>query len=1206
MRDYLLTRARINRDTTLRESDRKALMLSEFVSWTLANPALREALKGEPNKGRLPQIMRKVVETIRRLFWGKSEAGPDINNLLGAIQFWSTVVVRTEPKGGPPGPRGGVKAFHSTSAPVVTGFARATQAFLNSPNARNQTVGQQEVRQAIQDGVQAKLAAEAAGFPLIGENADAFSSTYVAMKALPLDSMSVGEVGKLHRHTLRELRPVHFSDDQTVSQEQRALYDYVMGTDQETFAALAAASPDLRKALGKLDAPKRMQVVGQGLTLDEQATVLATNAMEKLQQMATRADNSKDVVRAMDTLLGEMSRRAGSDPSFLDQAVTGANGLLTQLEDKLVAKMGEAGEAGRTKAAELRANAKGRAGKTAASVLELGTALLDDAGAEAFGETALSLINKVDGFQPVRRFIADLVGTNDGNEGLLTLVKKVRSGIQQERNRLRAKLPEYFAKQFSRKVTAREWKAALRGVGQSDLSSLLSGMTRNMALDTLRTDARLNDQIARHEAELDRLAGNRAAKVKANALLLAKRMAGERSGGTLRNAYAVALGVGTDQRVDHVSAEFAQVVDRLATLYNLRLMDTATKESLRGLLSSDSKAVGVMLDFMVTQRKQEMSKINAAGIAARLNHEKGYMPNAGMAGRSVTVAPLADQKAMEAKGYRMVGKYEPSSLDPRKEEMAYYYTDIDSRGTFNQGIVQTVQHTGFGVLLHNGKPLNDWGTGLIIRSSEVERISNLQRAGLDTTNGLEPIFDKNGDIAAYARPVDRSHAKLLMQDDNLATSIANWEGRLVEEAMASEVNAEAWNQVKAMADTAKKAGRMDEYIDLFGPEAAKMPVVQDAISHFPKEVLEQIESVFGKDAPVMVRKEMLEDLIGYRSAAFTDFWTGTTNWSPETQRTVRHVVEKVFGPGAYKWLAHGDRLIKGTVLDAREMIAMKSGVVPVINIVSNVLHLISRGVSPMIIAREIPRKLVEIQSYVKMQERKVALEIDQRAQPRAEARRRIEAELLSIDQSMRKMSIWPLIEAGEFTALTDLGLNTADLDLTNGRLSEYLSKQIDRIPNDVARSIAHNLVISRDSALYVALQKSVHYGDFIGKAVMYDHLTQRRNKPPKAALRQVADEFVNYDRLPGRTRGALESYGMLWFYNFKIRSVKVAASTIRNNPLHLALAAVLPMPDVFSGVGLPIGDNIFTKLMEGSLGYSIGPGMGLNSWTLNPWFRLVN
>lgn len=1206
MRDYMVTKARINRDTTLSNTDRQAMALSEFVSWTLANPALREALKSEPSKGWMPQLLRKVKESIRRMFWGKTEPGPDTTNVLGAIQFWSTVVVRTEPKGGPPGPRGGVRAFHSTSAPVVTGFARATQAFLASSNARNQTVGQQEVRQAIQDGVQAKLAAEAAGFPLIGENADAFSSTYVALKALPLDSMSVGEVGKLHRHALRELRPVHFSDDRTVSQEQRALYDYVMGTDQETFAALAAASPDLRKVLAKLDAPKRMQAVGQGLTLDEQATVVANNAMERLQQMATRADNSKDVVRAMDTLLGEMSRRAGSDPSFLDQAVTGANGLLTQLEDKIVAKMGEAGEAGRAKADEMRAKAKGRAGRTAANVLEMGTALLDDAGAEAFGESALSLINKVDGFQPVRRFIADLVGTNDSNEGLLSLVKKVRSGIQQERNRLRTKLPEYFAKQFSRKVTAAEWKASLRGLGQSDLPALLSGMTRNMALDTLRSDARLADQISRHEAEVDRLAGNRAAKVKANALLLAKRMAGERNGGTLRNAYAVALGVGTDHRVDHVSAQFAQAVDRLATLYNLRLMDTATKESLRGLLASDSKAVGVLLDFMVTQRKQEMAKINAAGIAARLNHEKGYMPNAGMAGRSITVAPLADRKAMEAKGYRMVGEYEPSSLDPRKEEMAYYYTDIDSRGTFNQGIVQTVQHSGFGVLLHNGKPLNDWGTGLITRPSEVERVMNLQRAGLDTTNGLEPLFDKNGDITAYARPVDRSHAKLLMLDDNLATSIANWEGRLVEEAMASEVNMEAWNQVKKMADAGKKAGRMDEFIDLFGEEASKMPVVQDAISLFPKEVREQIEAAFGKDAPVWVRKDMLEDLIGYRTAAVTDFWTGTTNWSPQTQRVVRDVVNTTFGPGAYKWLAHGDRLIKGAVLDAREMIAMKSGVVPVINIVSNVLHLISRGVSPMVIAREIPRKLTEIQSYVKMQERKVALEIDQRARPRPEARRRIEAELLSIDQSMRKMSIWPLIEAGEFTALTDLGLNTADLDLTNGRLSEYLGKKIDQIPNDVARSLAHNLVISRDSALYVALQKSVHYGDFIGKAVMYDHLIQKKNKAPKMALRQIADEFVNYDRLPGRARGTLETYGLLWFYNFKIRSVKVAASTIRNNPLHLALAAVLPLPDVFNGVGLPIGDNIFTKAMEGSLNYSIGPGMGLHSWTLNPWFQMVN
>ena len=108
----------------------------------------------------------------------------------------------------------------------------------------------------------------------------------------------------------------------------------------------------------------------------------------------------------------------------------------------------------------------------------------------------------------------------------------------------------------------------------------------------------------------------------------------------------------------------------------------------------------------------------------------------------------------------------------------------------------------------------------------------------------------------------------------------------------------------------------------------------------------------------------------------------------------------------------------------------------------------------------------------------------------------------------------------------------------------------------------------------------------------------------KEALGRITDEFVNYDRLSGRFRGALENLGILWFYNFKLRTTKVALSTIRNNPLHALLAMAAPAPELFGSVGLPIQENVFSKLADGSLFFSIGPGQGMNAPGLNPWVNL--
>ena len=113
---------------------------------------------------------------------------------------------------------------------------------------------------------------------------------------------------------------------------------------------------------------------------------------------------------------------------------------------------------------------------------------------------------------------------------------------------------------------------------------------------------------------------------------------------------------------------------------------------------------------------------------------------------------------------------------------------------------------------------------------------------------------------------------------------------------------------------------------------------------------------------------------------------------------------------------------------------------------------------------------------------------------------------------------------------------------------------------------------------------------------MYDHRVAKGDKQADA-LGVITDEFVNYDRLPGRFRGSLENLGLLWFYNYKLRIAKTAFSMMRNDPLRVALLAGVGLP----GVELPVTENVFTKAMEGTLGYSMGPGMLFSAPELNPW-----
>ena len=62
----------------------------------------------------------------------------------------------------------------------------------------------------------------------------------------------------------------------------------------------------------------------------------------------------------------------------------------------------------------------------------------------------------------------------------------------------------------------------------------------------------------------------------------------------------------------------------------------------------------------------------------------------------------------------------------------------------------------------------------------------------------------------------------------------------------------------------------------------------------------------------------------------------------------------------------------------------------------------------------------------------------------------------------------------------------------------------------------------------------------------------------------ISEEFVNYNRLSGRGRDYLESMGLLWFMNYKIRIMKIMGKMVRDRPATALLYAggVGPWMDV--------------------------------------------
>ena len=248
------------------------------------------------------------------------------------------------------------------------------------------------------------------------------------------------------------------------------------------------------------------------------------------------------------------------------------------------------------------------------------------------------------------------------------------------------------------------------------------------------------------------------------------------------------------------------------------------------------------------------------------------------------------------------------------------------------------------------------------------------------------------------------------------------------------------------------------------------------------KIKEDAAEAFGGEGILMVRKEMVNDSIGYRSAGVTDPWTGITRWSPETQKRMQGMATAILGKNAYTYLAKAETAVGDLVSYAKTTIIVRSFVVARDNLISNVYQLMMAGINPVDVAKGMRNKFIEITEHVKNREDIKKLEVDLAASIRNPTEtKKIRARIQALEQANKRMSISPLIEAGEFSTISE-NLTEADVAIREGKWGEYMEKVTKKLPGWVQTGVK-NLAITKDTALFQGLNRMVQYGDFVAKAV---------------------------------------------------------------------------------------------------------------------------
>lgn len=1208
----------------------KAAAMAEFISWGLTNQNISQTLGTVKVQGRLRTLANKVVRFVKSLLGLPANMQLDmfsnleLNTASLLIDGRSWMKAHRNERLNLSGVLNQVSGLSVDQRLVdlTERFSTKIKAHLQSrrvdPNKANRKHAEAERRKMVLQSVKAVNTFSQFGFLETPQQRSAFRQIQAALaSSMSFDGPALVRIQKLFSHVMKEFDAAELPGNEVRWEQMFNLLTGTYGTETDlegrsnlmaSFLALSQVDPEFRKMLSGLKVPKG-EVTSDG-TLDGVLNSRTNQLMNTLaEKISGEGTNNSSIQEALDNLTLTLAQIEQDDLNLVEKK---ANSLLgtgdakgRQVLSALSERLENFGNSG---SRNLRKTQRVQTMDLLRSGAKLAAALIDEGRGEAMANQLTSFGNQSKRIPTtVLEAMNEVFGMTDQNRGILGMVNIVRTSVQGVRQDHREILPKIFAEQFSRPLEKSEWTHLYRGIAKTDIAALLGRFQAAEIRSFLGANREWNNAVKTLEEEISSMAPSLAREYFHKADQLAEFMVNgtpSSDNNLLRNALAISMLLNEkNQKQAKSTPQLVTALDELTSLYAIGKLGEETQQAVLKLIEDEKAGVDFLTFYLADLRRHETEK-HAVNDVARLNGYKGFIPAEIREGATLRVADDSEGPKLASLGYTRIGNYVGSGVEGGKR--GYYISSVAGSNTYSQGAMQTVNSSFMGVDPRTGYSVNGISAGRI-RGQYLSTIkARLKAQGNRKGNEpLMPVFNDVGEVVAYERSMAPERLAALDPNSHLGEMIGAWAGRQAEEELAQHFNEKLVDEVWKAWDKGRQDGRADEFIDLSSQDLTD-PVHLDAWKMVPAEMRAYIRHKFGEDG-FRVRKDMVNNTVGYREASVGDIWTEMTRMDPKVQKAFHDTATVIMGKDAFRNLVTAEKYWQAGISVAKTTIVIRSIIVPVSNLASNFLWLMATGVSLTKISKGFTSKLVEINQYLANQERKVRINaLLARHRNDKVMTKRLTTELKSLDDSNHRMSIWPLIEAGEFSTISE-GLTEADAAIGNGSLSDWMQSKIDQVPAQLG-TIGRYAMITRDTALFKGMSRATQYGDFLAKAVLYDHLMSEGN-PQNEVMNRITEEFVNYNLQPGRTRSYAESMGMTWFWAYKLRVLKRALSTMRNNPFRaLLMTAGMPlMPDVpMVDAGTPITDNMVSVIGKGSLGYSVGLDQLWSAPGLNPWANLVN
>lgn len=446
---------------------------------------------------------------------------------------------------------------------------------------------------------------------------------------------------------------------------------------------------------------------------------------------------------------------------------------------------------------------------------------------------------------------------------------------------------------------------------------------------------------------------------------------------------------------------------------------------------------------------------------------------------------------------------------------------------------------------------------------------------LDATSNYQPVINENGEVVRYEASVPYAMSEELVPvKEQGYESLANMSGRLVEEMVASKENK---RYVDILADLYNTASNKQEFIQITPDFKIKGNTnldkqfenrIKTIFNTLPQETKDYIDSKGGLYIPI---KEV-NNILGYHETWLSDVFTGKSYFPEPVQVAIRgaaNVFGTISGIAPAKAIRVMEEYLKETTSLSKDYILNRSLIVPLGNLLSNVLHLVQWGINPT----EIPKLMKEGYTHA-IQYQKYMNELDKinfllkQGGLSTAAEMKYKAKQGQLNTLIKNSPVHPLVQGGILTSITALEIGEEE-DSDTSRLGKLESKLgLNTVYNNTPE-IVKSVLLKKDSKAHDFFVKTLDYGDFVAKYALYKHLL-RKGKSEYHAMNVIREEFINYSANRGAFFDWMNATGLTWFLNYKLGIQKVILRSFRRN--FLRTAAIMSSDSLVSKSGLdPLG-----------------------------------